>query len=445
MIRTLQRRLATNRENGFTLVEVVVAMAIFMLISLGLLHTMNSVLVVTRDSKARHVAGNLAAQEIDLVRDAVDLFALNDDSRTVTVNGDTFAVTRSTAWVTADDELQACGAGGGTLRFKHVKVTVSWSSGGSTKQVESDTLINPSTRINDPELGTILVVVKSAISGEGVSGIPVRAVPTSGATLTATTDSAGCAYFLKAAPSTYTVNLSSPTGTTYVDPSSSSTPVQTAGVVRGEAASVPFFYDRAGALRIMYGGGAATGILPNNLPTTLMSTRDPSALVGTSSANPRNVTVAPWPDGYSPIAGNAVTCEASDPARWAATATLAEGTRIAPVAAESGSTSDTVNVPMGAVRVTNVGSARYVVAVSTIPRLEGEPGCVTSQVLRFDQVASNSSPTILLPYGSWTIHTGSSTSYSATASNQVAASRLTLVSPGTLTGAVVTLDPRTAP
>ncbi|MBF0672658.1 MAG: prepilin-type N-terminal cleavage/methylation domain-containing protein [Salinibacterium sp.] len=436
MIKAIRRRLELRHEGGFTLVEVVVAMSIFMIISAGILHTMLTLLSITRDSRVRQVAGNLAAQEIDLARSASDIFALNNATRVVELNNDTFTVHRTTSWVNAAEELSACGAGGGTLRYKQIKVEVEWQTAGEVRSIESDTLLNPSARINDPDLGTILVIVTSAVSGEGVPDIPVKAVPIGGgATLNTTTDEAGCAYFLKATPATYNVSLSSPAGRNFVDPSSSSTPLQTAGVVRGEAATVPFNFDESGDLRVRY--DVLGAIVARNLTTTLLSTRDPFRSPATSASNPRTITVAAFADGYTPVAGDAVDCVASDPAQWPATSTLSNGSRVEPVAALGGAVSD-VTVPAGAVQMTQDVN-RYIFARSTVSSTEGHPGCEVQQVLRFDR-GSNARPTLILPYGSWVLE--STTSSTATSGSTIPGARMALVGNGAVQGNVVTVDPR---
>lgn len=440
MIQAIRRRLEMRSEGGFSLVEVVVAMAIFALISAGVLHTMITLITITRDARVRQVATNLAAQEIDLARSATDIFALGDAVRPVELNNDEFTVRRTTAWVNADEALSPCGGGGGTLRYKHVQVSVEWTAGAKTRSVDSDTLINPSSRINDPDLGTILTVVTSAITGEGVPGIPVKATPIGiGATLTTTTDSAGCAYFLRVTPNNYTVSLSSPGGTSYVDPSSSPTPSQMAGVVRGEAATVPFQYDQPGTLRVSFDVvGVPTALAPRNLTTTLFSTREPLRSTATTATNPRNITVAAYPDGFTPVAGDAVACEAADPVLWTATDTLDAGARVEPVAAPAGGV-QTVTVPSAAVRITtNVN--RYIIARSVSTVAEGQPECATEQVLRFDQSTSSGQPTLILPYGSWNLtHTTSSTS---TSGSTISGPHLTIEGGGVVEANTVTLDPR---
>ena len=51
-----------ERDAGLSLVEVIVAMMVFTIISIGVAYTITNSLVLTRDSRARAVATNLAAQ-----------------------------------------------------------------------------------------------------------------------------------------------------------------------------------------------------------------------------------------------------------------------------------------------------------------------------------------------------------------------------------------------
>src|SRR5690625_7351720 len=84
--------------------EVMIAMVLFALISLGMLYTMTAVKTSTRDTRARQVAANLAASEIDAAREIEDLFGLLDDVKRVDVGSDSYTVTRTTAWV-SDPEI----------------------------------------------------------------------------------------------------------------------------------------------------------------------------------------------------------------------------------------------------------------------------------------------------------------------------------------------------
>ena len=228
-MRTLRDRLAQARdEDGVTLIEVLMAMLIFAIVSTGLIFTMLSVLSLGRDSRARQVAANLAAEDIDRTREEKDIFDLQDKSYTRALNGDTFHVDRDTSWVSDPDLEFQCGAGGGALRYKRVNITITWDGmRGGTEPVRADTVLDAKDRINDPTRSTLLV---SVLNGEGLGsqGVSVSAQPTTaagvavGAALPSVlTDAEGCAYVLKAPPGNYKITVSK---TGYVDINQSTAP-----------------------------------------------------------------------------------------------------------------------------------------------------------------------------------------------------------------------------
>ena len=203
----------TDATPACTLVELVVAMMVFAVVALGVAYSMLSVLSITNDSRSRQVAANLAAQEIDLTRSVADIFSLQDRSTTETVNGTVYTLDRKTDWVTATGIAADCGVGGGTLQYKRINVTVTWPRMVGSNPVRADTVLAPSSKINDPLLGTILVRVKNA-GGTGSANVTVTATPVSGTGATAITetilptDAEGCTYVLKVKPGTYTVQIS---------------------------------------------------------------------------------------------------------------------------------------------------------------------------------------------------------------------------------------------
>src|SRR5690606_5716588 len=211
IVKALRERLgihSASEESGLSLIEVVVAMMIFGLISTGIVYTMLSMLSVSRDSRARQVATNLAAEEVDLARGLDDVVALGPADTVRELNGDTFYIERTVEWVSDPNSTLQCGASasGEKLRYKKVNVRVTWDGmRGASAPVQSDTVINPRERINDPLKGTILVSVLKS-DGTGSSGVTVTAPPTY-ATAAPPTDSRGCSFALKVLPNTYTVKL----------------------------------------------------------------------------------------------------------------------------------------------------------------------------------------------------------------------------------------------
>jgi prepilin-type N-terminal cleavage/methylation domain-containing protein len=457
-----------NSENGFSLVEVIVAMLIFALISTGIAYTMMSALQVTRDSRAKQVATNLAAQEIDLDRDSGNLFTLLNSTRTVTVNGDTFSVTRATQWVSSPDVNLACGAGAGTLKYKRVNVTVSWSNMRSGSiPVHADTIVSPNSQINDPNLGTILISVLS-VSGIGMPGITLTATPSavpggaiSPATGPVTTDAQGCAYFLKMTPGNYDVTVTAKPG--YVDAlTQSATPVVHTQAAAGTSTSQSFQYDNASTISVTYASNGPTGTIdfPYNLDTTYFPVSGATApyflttLAGTTvnTTATRIVLLHPFPTGYTVVAGAyaapgvagaTVFCSSVDPTLWPATTTenpQRVGSRSAVAATVPGGSAST-NVRMGVatVKLTGTGT-QYLKAVSaTAPTGSADPGCAAPMTYRFGAVlTANVGAAIALPYGSWQLYYGSSSSQTTA----VPASAITLTTRATLTGTVITFDPR---
>jgi len=440
-----------DRDSGMTLIEVVVAMMIFTIISTGVLYTMMSLLTVTRDSRARQVATNLAAQEIDLARDAKDIFKLGDRPSTVVLNGDTFHVLRTSDWVTNEASTEACGTGTTsgtsttpTLRYKRVHVKVTWDGMKSPNSpVVSDTLINPNDRINDPELGTILVSVRTA-SGVGIANATITAKfsNNSGATLTTTTDAKGCGFLLKVAPGAYNVTLTNPAGQNYVDEKGVASPVKIATVAAGTSASVPFTYDKAGTLKVTYSASGA--VLANDMPTSLLSTRDTALYASTTAANPRTLSVHPWPDGYVVTAGNSAQCAAADPGLWTESSTKAGGIRPDIVFSNSGVTTN-VTISLQKVKVKNLSGTVFIVARSVSNASSGQPACATEQIYRFASTNSGNI-TIALPYGTWEIHKSSTSGFTPTAATRIAASSFEDAPADAVSSSnnTVTFDPRGA-
>jgi hypothetical protein len=120
---------------------------------------------------------------------------------------------------------------------------------------------------------------------------------------------------------------------------------------------------------------------------------------------------------------------------------LAAGVRQPPVAAAPQG-QVTMNIPMGLVTVKYTGAA-YLFAVSaTPPNGTGDPGCGVPMTYNFGNVLINGTITAALPYGSWTLYGG--TSSSGSNKTAIAVSNLGVVSGtrGYLSGNVVTIDPR---
>ncbi|CAO1653524.1 prepilin-type N-terminal cleavage/methylation domain-containing protein [Salinibacterium sp. NYA9b] len=458
MYKVLQR--LRSSDAGMSLLEVVVAMMIFAIVSLGVLQALSTVLAITRDNRARVVAANLAAQEVDLARDAGDVFTLSNDTYTKTLNGDVFTVTRSTAWVPSSNVDATCGSGGGTLQYKRVNVEVSWPNmRAGTEAVQFDTLLAPNDRINDPDLGTILVSVIGG-SGEGSSGVSVSASPASpseGAqsltTSPAPTDDEGCTFILKVAPGNYDVSVSR---SGYIsDDGQSSSPSQLTQVVAGTASSVSFNYDEEATFDVDYIAATAPADveISRDMDTSFVSTYGVHSESSSSSSLSRSVDLFPWRSGYVGLAGTYIAkpedpdstadyCASPNPALWPEEVVAGVTYRSpapAPVAANPGDSVDMV-VPMGLVDVRSIAGSR-IRATSTAPVVgSSDPGCTESVRLNFDRLNS-STQYVALPYGTWEIERRVSGSWVSLGLGDILSP---IVGATDTVASVVTVDPRVA-
>ncbi|MCR2785921.1 MULTISPECIES: carboxypeptidase regulatory-like domain-containing protein [unclassified Microbacterium] len=438
-------------DDGFTLIEVIVAMLIFTIILTGFLYTMTASLTATRDTRARIVAANLASQQIDVLRSAADAFGVTTAPPfDIELNGDTFHVRVETEWVTTTGAAASCEAGLpiASLAYNHVTVKVTWDNMREGAQpVYSDTSLTPRTKINDPALGTVLVGVVNA-AGTAVAGATVSLTPAGVAAVT--TGSDGCAYLLKVPPGDYTVTVSK---AGHVSEQQIAEPTATVPVTAGGSSRVSFAYDRATSYIVSYGSGLPAGVrIPNNLTTTFVSTYGNFQMAAITNARTKTFSLYPVSAGYSIMAGAyaetpenpATSCLTPDPGEWIPEPSKV-GTRPGAVGGEAGSAVPAA-VPMGEVRLDGANGA----GTSSAPRNHlkavyvgggaGDPGCPAGMTYTFGDVISSNKATILLPYGTWKLYRGNASSQTTQITTGIIVPSSGSVAPG-----VVVLDPRVAP
>ena len=445
---------AHHRNDGFTLIEVVVAMMVFSIITVGVAYSMVSVLAATRDARGREVAANLAAQEIDLARSIENVFDLHDRTKNQTVNGTVYTVKIFTDWVTATGVAADCGVGGGTLQYKRINVSVMWPGKMGATPVRADTVLAPASKINDPTLGTILVRVKNA-SGTGSANVAVTVTPVTGTgaetitDLILPTDAEGCTYALKVKPGTYTVKISRADSVT--EKQETAPESQMAVVAAGATASAGFAFDYVGKITAKYATNytASAPRIPVDLHTSMVSTYGIYLNQATTSTATRTFSLHPFTGGYQVLAGKyanasdaTMACASINPMNWPDAVNPAGSpiSVVPPTIVTTGpSGTATVDVPMGVVAVKNSGASTVTLrALSTAPDPEsGDPGCDINQTLKFADLAAGASAVIALPYGTWKIQLGASVVGVGALSVPPSALGTTLRSDGT-----ILLDPR---
>ncbi len=402
-----------RKDDCIGLIEVLVALMIFSIIAVGMAYSMISISRLTADSTQRETATNLAAQEIDRIQSLPNAFAVtDDDDNPVVVDGVTYNVARYLSWISTTGASGSCGSGGGNLQYKRVNVEVTWPGQYIDEAVRADSILAPTTRINDPSYGVILVSVLG-IDGDGRSGVTVRVTPESGGggvTITdpiSNTDADGCTYVLKVSPGKYKIEVEK---TGYIDTNQITVPSYTQQVVEaGSTITASFQYDNASSFVLNFAATSNTTSpeLPSNIETTYVGGLVNYVKTGTSSP----LKLHPFGSGYQAVAGDSAACLNVDPDNWTETTTLLDGVR-APAVATAPGASASLPIPMGVVNVQipNDNNRRYVTAVQQVTTASnGDPGCATAKNYTFTtRYARNAIVSIALPYGSWKIYTGGS-------------------------------------
>jgi len=298
-----------SADDGLSLVEVMVAMVIFSIVMSGVLAGVLQSLTMTRDSRARQTAANLAAEEIDAAHSASDFAGLAGATSTRSVNGETFTILRTVTPRLNGTSTSPCdgGADPGLVRFKAINVRVTWENmAPATKPVRADTVVAPDIASFTESKGNVAVKVRNA-RGTGVEGV---AVTLRGSTTSRTelTDPDGCAFLTQVDPGTYTVSVSA---SDHVDPYRVSEPSRTVVVDPGNTTSAQFDYDLAASLQIAMPGSPY--LPPVNVPLTLAnSSLLPTGTLPAPGSGPSRLIdkLFPFPSGYAVWAG---ACADADP------------------------------------------------------------------------------------------------------------------------------------
>jgi hypothetical protein len=419
-------------------------------------------LVLTNTSRSRELAINLASQDVDHERVTAlsspsGIFSVTStpSPQIFTIGGTQYSLKRTVDWVTTTGSSGACGTGSGTLAYKSVIDTVSWQqNGGSTLSASMTTLVAPISNINSDTAGTIIVAITGSAAGAPESGVTVSITPNTGgggaalAQQPAATDSDGCSFGLNVQPGTYTVKATEANG---IDFQQNAPAVDsTVTVAAGQNSMVNFTYDQAGKFTFSYPSGAT---LPTNMPLTFIN--DVGGDVPFANS-PTSVSAFPFSDGYNVVAGTYVfatgggpsTCIDTNPTTWPTDATTgAAAPTLATLTAQPGGTSDIspYAVPMGEVKVGGYTTGNFLTAVSTPgPSGTPDPGCLSGQTLTFPKTTSGSS-TLALPFGTWTIYSGSTAGSKTTNLIKAKSTNVTVSGTGSVDGTstyTVMLDPR---
>lgn len=310
--RTVRAREPGATDDGTSLVELLVAIFVFGLIAAAVGANVSQGLTLTRTDRQRSVAANLAAQELDVVRNLpATSLPLGLVTSTQTVDSTPYTIRRTTGWVTKSATGGSCdGSSGSRQAYLRINVKVSWPSMAGIDPVSTDTLIFPKVGSFSADTGAISVKVRTR-----------DATPESGALVTVTgtginssqvTGDDGCAFFAFLPAGTYTAAVSTPN---FVDFVGRSTPSTSLGVTVGSTAAAAFDYDQQASLLFSLQGVDAQHPVPTGLPVRLGNSNG-AFPYGVTAAYPGTGNTAtagplfPFASGYTAWTGD---CADADP------------------------------------------------------------------------------------------------------------------------------------
>jgi prepilin-type N-terminal cleavage/methylation domain-containing protein len=384
---------ADDAESGFTLLEVVIAMAVFTAFAAISLGVFINTTDVAGDNIRRTAATNLLNTQLQTAR-GLSAQAI-PDGRTVTiraVGGTSYTITQTANYMGSGASASICSGTGSALAYKLVTVRVTWENMGSVKPIRGDTL--RAVGIGDDGLdatrGTVALSVVGS-TGQPTADVEVTLNP---GNIKRITGDDGCAVFTDLAPGGYsaTANTVGYVGKLNTQAANSAPLSSVAGGInRGS-----LLYDTERKINVVFDGPVGAQV-PSNLQlragnSYVPETQLPLCVSGSTSACISAVpgtTSDLFPESYQFRAG---TCTETNPSQVSAD--------IRP-ASTNGST---VTVPMGAVTVKVVLNAAPTVGVSgrnVIFTHVPTAGCPLGE--RYSVTSAANGSTVLIPYGTWVV------------------------------------------
>jgi prepilin-type N-terminal cleavage/methylation domain-containing protein len=411
-------------DSGFSLIEVVVAMVVLAVFAGALSVTLLDSLGVSKVSRERVAAGNLAARELEITRNKfassdADALAVAATSSVINgnplgaagpsyVDGVAYTVQRDVQWLPTGTGVSACDGGALVVSPSlQVFVTVTWPNMRTAQPVFAETVMTPlKGQTADLSVSFVAVKVQNA-DGTPAENVSATAVGPGG-TFVHTTDGSGCVVFQVGLAGTYGVTLNM---AGWVDQTGTQLSVKTPIVAAlGTLVTKTMTYDTAASMNVTLASGAGGYVLPSPLPGINFLKLDVNSILVRQSvaggATTTTTVAGLWPktDGYAAWPGG---CPDSDPAALP----TAGGNRGANVIIPPGGTKNVT---------ANLAPVNLTVQTSAITGTKPVPGVVVT--------ATNSSTGALLcssadktltlgttdgagnlktsvPYGNWNLNT----------------------------------------
>jgi prepilin-type N-terminal cleavage/methylation domain-containing protein len=239
---TLRRPIADRRaDDGFTLVEVMVALVLFVALSTATVTILIQAMRTVRENSQRVIAANVARSQLEYLRRlGTNGITLGLTTTAAPGISSDYQVRSTAQWVGLGQQSSACSAAQPGQAY--VRVTVDVTSPDLAAPVTVNSIIAPSTAVSSSGTGAAAISVIDQI-GAPVSDVVVRGVDTTHPTnaFTYTTGDDGCIFVPGLTPSASLVVTISRSG---APPFVSMTPTGTSQTVAISASSLakPTFY-----------------------------------------------------------------------------------------------------------------------------------------------------------------------------------------------------------
>jgi len=327
----LLRRLRAD-ESGFTLVEVLVSALVVVMVSLGVLKSLDAANARSGYQKHKSVAAGLAQQDQERLRAfrAQDLsnyvqtrclqkratgFVKDPECDDNPAQGILYKIISRTDWVSDQSGTRSCGTG---ARADYIRIssTVSWATADTSEsglnRVSLASIVAPRVGSFGDE-GSLSIEIRDR-NGTGRADVPVTV--TGPKSLSGTTDANGCLFFGYLPQGNYTVAVSQTGG---VDTNGNSNISQQFGVNPGAITTAVIEYDVGARLDVSFTTRKAGVTVPSQADhlsighsslaspgwrayTSDEASSRPEATYGLGTAYPP--LLFPFTSGYSVYSGN---------------------------------------------------------------------------------------------------------------------------------------------
>ena len=421
-----------RRDEGFSLIEVVVSMVIFAVLSTAVAGLLIRTMQTTAQGSQRQVAANLADSQKEYLL-GIPWAQVVSSSLQRTVNGAKYTVSSDVSFI-PDSGGNACASVSGSSLTKAINVTVTWPAMGGVVPVRTDTVRPIPMAETGNAKGAVAWQLKDA-AGVGLAGVTATLTNASAATVaTTTSDADGCVFFSDLDAGGYGLVVDQDG---YVSTNNLQQFTTNVTVALGQLAVAPETrYSRAGTVKLAFPAPNAQYTVPAGVGALL------SPVDGVGSAQTRPTCAS----GQTP---DLVSCTATDgtagrlyPKAYVAYAgtclPTSGGTSVTPVVTGS---VPTTTVPLGAayLKVPNTVGGVVVGTVGTstvkLTAIHAATSSCPNQTVELAAAVTPSSSTVVryaLPVGDWTIRV--TNSLGATKDNAVTLTATVPSTPTTVTG-----------